>query len=510
MGAGESKSNNPTQEGEQQDELYNEDHYQYIGQYQDPRLGEIKLVEHKQTKVRLAVKSKHCTTKEEWEAETQQLEGLKYISHPNILRVVDIRTEKDEGFCGQVYLLRTVYEYINFDLEQETLSRVHADTEERQYYSEEEIVHLLQNVLAGLEYLRERDIIHGDITSKNILITNDINGNKIHKLHIPLYTNQQNHYAKVLRQEEEAVYLSPQQFEALGQQQINPDLDQEKAQIFALGIIGLQVALLEETNSCYNFQDYSIQHDVVQAKLQQIADRYSEQLAHILISFLETDVSTRATFQEGLEQLSQHPQAKDITAEVVQDFQQQSPLTQQLINSQHQQQEQNQETNQSQQQVENFQQFEPQYDNQEGMQNQEVNEVQEEEEGNIAQKQELHAVPYFSQSQASPNIKSKVNVNANTLNVNATSNNNNITYTNDQLQTSIKNIDQMYREAVNRSDESKSRYDSNIQLRSFLKELLDDEIFVPIHQSPQKKINYSKTKVNKSTRQFRADQQWKI
>lgn len=87
-------------------------------------------------------------------------------------------------------MLRTVYEYLNYDLEQETLSRVNVDSDERQFYSEAEIVHLLQNILAALEYLRQRNIIHGDVTSKNVLISTDIHGNKNHKLHIPLFTSQ--------------------------------------------------------------------------------------------------------------------------------------------------------------------------------------------------------------------------------------------------------------------------------------------------------------------------------
>lgn len=45
----------------------------------------------------------------------------------------------------------------------------------------------------------------------------------------------------------------------------------------------------------------------------------------------------------------------------------------------------------------------------------------------------------------------------------------------------------MVKEAMMRSEDTKRRYDSNQQLRNFMKDLLDDEIYIPINPSPGRK-----------------------
>lgn len=97
------------------------------------------------------------------------------------------------------------------------------------------------------------------------------------------------------------IYFSPQQMIALSQRQPSPKYDRSKSDVFAFGIMLLEIVFQESLASIYDYTNFEILLNPLLEKLQRVKEEEGESLAAMFIAMLEIEEEDRVDFAEVLD-----------------------------------------------------------------------------------------------------------------------------------------------------------------------------------------------------------------
>ena len=84
----------------------------------------------------------------------------------------------------------------------------------------------------------------------------------------------------------EGVYFSPQQMINFSQGRNNPKYDPLKADVFALGMMLVEVVFKEELTSIYDYENFEIRLNPLLEKLQLIKSEFGDEVASLFVGML--------------------------------------------------------------------------------------------------------------------------------------------------------------------------------------------------------------------------------
>lgn len=135
------------------------EYYAFVKALGEGHFGKVLLAKDRLSMEKFAVKViRKSSTEDRSETRIQrELDILRLVNHPNIVRLYDLFDEKEK--------LYFVLEYMAGGALYEVLSS------EEMLYSEERASCIIKDVLHGLVYLHEKGIVHRDVKPQNILTT---------------------------------------------------------------------------------------------------------------------------------------------------------------------------------------------------------------------------------------------------------------------------------------------------------------------------------------------------
>ncbi|CAD8043173.1 unnamed protein product [Paramecium primaurelia] len=264
---------------------------QFWKQSTDIRYGEIRIFK-TQDQHAVAVKDHIFQDDEQWNQ--FKIIQEKYMgnkqSTPFLIQMIDLQHVTEKELCTQLTQAHSVYEY--FD---EYLERVINElSETKQYFDEIEIIAMLHCTLMALQKLNDQQKQHGDIRPLTISVTSYAQRSQFRQNHpfsvfkltdIQEMTDM-NAYRRCIAKQQGQYNLSPEQLSSLKQKVLRPNIDQNKSDVFCIGLTALQMATLSFVQDIYDIQSYTFNMEKLDDYLFFLKSQYSPDLYDIVESLL--------------------------------------------------------------------------------------------------------------------------------------------------------------------------------------------------------------------------------
>lgn len=162
-----------------------------------------------------------------------------------MVKVLEVYAQEEGNLCSSFYKISAVYEYYSKTLEDYLKRGMQFETRSVEVF--------LGSMVGILKVLYEQNIPHGDLRPENIFVTD--NGFKLNNIQQMTGFNQ---YKRVLIDEEQKCYLSPELLACLARKELRPNYDQQKADVYTLGLVLLELALACDIQKLYDLDSYQL------------------------------------------------------------------------------------------------------------------------------------------------------------------------------------------------------------------------------------------------------------
>ena len=265
---------------------FNEEDYNVITQLGEGTFGKIYLVEdHK--KNLFCLKKMITSNKANYEELSREYDIFIKYKHKSILSILGISKKMIEETTYCIYILMEV---AKTDWEKEINER----QMKNKFYSEDELINILNQLTSALVYLQKNNISHRDIKAQNILVFEN-NIFKIADFGEAKQFKKKNDVMSTLRGTE--LYMSPLLFNGLQKRIFDIKHNPFKSDVFSLGMCLLFASTLRIKNLC------KIRDCIDDVKLQiylmkVVSHRYSLKFVKLLNQMLCYREESRPDFYE--------------------------------------------------------------------------------------------------------------------------------------------------------------------------------------------------------------------
>ena len=280
--------------------------YQFLRRIKDPRYGDISILQDKFTKELVALREIISKSTKDFDKDMSSLRARYKISHPNIVKVLGYTSKSEDHLCASVHKILMIVEYLDNDLEKE----ISLKKNQNNYYKEEQLWYLAENIIKALSLLQKNSISHEDLKPSSIFISKmgvyKIAQHNIATSSIPAYHQRLSGVA------DSRTYLSPELLENLQRYELRPKHNPWKSDVFSFGMTLLHAASLTSCDRLYDWNNQTIDFEELGEKLASLRPRYSENFQDFVQTMLEVADELRPDFiaLEGKLQTASDPTKK--------------------------------------------------------------------------------------------------------------------------------------------------------------------------------------------------------
>lgn len=267
---------------------FNFQDYQIITQLGQGTFGKIYLVEDKNKNI-FSMKKIILNEELDLEGIIKEYQLAHRLQHQNIIEILGFYTKKLDVTTFVIYILMEVG---LTDWEKEIKSHI----DKKKYYTENELINILSQMVSGLSFLQTQGVSHRDIKPQNVLIFK----NRVYKIADFGEAKQitklgQNRQINTLRGTE--LYMSPLLFNGLKTNQLDIKHNLFKSDVYSLGLCILFAATLT-VNSIYEIRKLVDMKSVRSFLTRIMKEKYSINFISLLGDMLEINERFRPDFME--------------------------------------------------------------------------------------------------------------------------------------------------------------------------------------------------------------------
>ena len=266
---------------------FKETDYNILKSIGEGTYGVVYLVENNDTYEQFALKKIICRDYNELIKHKNELELIYSVKHENILNLIGIQFKYLDETTSAIYVLM---ELAQNDWNMEIKRRILA----KKYYKENEIVHILKQIIKGFLFLQDKDIVHRDVKPQNILLF----PNNVYKIADFGEAKNIKNIAQQSTLRGSELYMSPVLYKGYKFNQKNIMHNPYKSDVFSLGYcllyaICLNLKVLESVRELTTLRSVisSINKFIMKNK-------YSDKLMNIIYKMIEPNEDDRFDFED--------------------------------------------------------------------------------------------------------------------------------------------------------------------------------------------------------------------
>lgn len=269
----------------------------------DPRFGDIQILQHNKSRNFFAAKE-HVVNDLNAAAELIAIAKKRLMQqHPHILSVVDYSSAKKSQLCSTNYVIKFFYEYPHSDFLKESTERQKTGVS----FSHEELVHYLYQQLLALSHLEYIGRFHGDVRPVHVTISKtELLSKLIDKSDLITSAEKAKQAQAQHVIAKDSLYQSPALFENLKKNNLKFELNQNKEDLFALGLVFLEVGNQAPIQNVYASPKGVFDADALQAHLNAFKNHYVAQsplLTSVVTELLVLNQENRPVASELLHRM---------------------------------------------------------------------------------------------------------------------------------------------------------------------------------------------------------------
>ena len=277
------------------DHPLNINNFNFRGMFKDDRLGEINELEYIQTKEKVFLKELTLNNVQSLtELHIDALRKRCQLRHPNLLLTIGFTYSINYSDNIKNMKVNIYFEPYKSDLADDIYKRRKINL----HYTEPELLALMDCLVSVFAMLQKYDVAHGNICPQNILINDN---NLVKVADHCMFTCEYSQYYQALLNGINSNYLAPELMQLLANSHKKIDIFNEyrhKSDVFALGMLFLELALLDSNTTCYNWNIFALLDKNLISRLDRVNLKYSRILVNLISLMLNLNPEKRTDFIE--------------------------------------------------------------------------------------------------------------------------------------------------------------------------------------------------------------------
>lgn len=268
-----------------------EKNYKQIKALNDPRFGEISILQNPQTRQAIAVREKKVTDKAEAGRLILAARSKVALVNPNLVNLLDYSVIKQSELCSSFYIIKYFFEYPKSDLRKQIQDREKTG----HGFNGNELTHLLYQQIQAQSYLQSQGLAHGDVQPLYIGYDADKQESKL----IDKSDGLNNDASIVQTQKNrlisgQPIYQSPTMYSNLKKGNLKFQFDKNKEDAFALGLVILEAGNDKSVQNIYDGKSGNVDQAALNKHLDEFNRKFGTQNA-----LLTSHVSSLANANEA-------------------------------------------------------------------------------------------------------------------------------------------------------------------------------------------------------------------
>ena len=250
--------------------------YKQIKTLNDPRFGEISILQNPQTRQAIAVREKKVTDKAEAGRLILAARSKVSLVNPNLVNLLDYSVIKQSELCSSFYIIKYFFEYPKSDLRKQIQDREKTG----QGFNGNELTHLLYQQIQTQSYLQSQSLAHGDVQPLYIGYDVDKQESKL----IDKSDGLINEASIVQTQKNrlisgQPIYQSPTMYSNLKKGNLKFQFDKNKEDAFALGLVILEAGNDKSVQNIYDSKSGNVDQAALNKHLDEFNRKFGTQNA---------------------------------------------------------------------------------------------------------------------------------------------------------------------------------------------------------------------------------------
>lgn len=280
------------------DEEYNkpsnlERQFKFMKKLNDPRFGEVSLMQNPQTRENVFVRERKYNDKAEAARAILAARSRLQNQSPYSLKMLDYSSAKQSELCSTIYIVRQFWEAPGADLRREFSQRQSSQS----YFTDAELSYIIYNIIRG-----NNAGTHGDICPSNISYDRATNTAKlIDRSDEPPSPQRTIQIQKNKLINPQNIYQSPNMYSNLKRNNLKFGIDGSKEDAFSLGLTMLELGNLKPISNIYDSNRKEVDRNILMGHVNEFANRYGRnQFLNSMVSgFTRYDENDRIGLREA-------------------------------------------------------------------------------------------------------------------------------------------------------------------------------------------------------------------